>query len=277
MMTSSSLPLAPPVFTILRNLIEERLGIHYSPNDMAVLADKITPRALECGFDSLMDYYYFLRYDPRGEAELEQLVEALVVNETYFFREAEQLNAIVEHVLLPLLAEGKRPRVWCAACATGEEPLTLAMMLDERGLLDRVDLVASDISQRVLQRAQEGLYRGRALRNLPPHVEGRWLHRTEKANVVAVSPVLRCAIDWRRINLVDPIAVTSLGQFDVVLCRNVLIYFRDEVCIEVARRLTDALHPGGYLVVGVSESLLRFGTSLSCEERGGAFLYRKAV
>jgi hypothetical protein len=124
--------LTPEVFAILSAFVEERAGLHYGLRDFDLFADKVESRATEAGFDAALDYYYFLRYDAGGEAELEALVDALAVNETYFYREAAGLRAILGAVLRPLIAKGVRPRVWCAACSTGEEPLTLAMMLAER-------------------------------------------------------------------------------------------------------------------------------------------------
>src|SRR5689334_17037190 len=144
------LPLSPQVFTILAALVEERAGIHYSPDDRELLAEKLSVRAIDQGFESLLDYYYFMRYDEGGAEELTRLVETLVVHETYFFREREQLEWLVHSVLVPRCAAGRRPRVWSAACATGEEPLTVAMYLAERGLAGAVDLVATDISERAL-------------------------------------------------------------------------------------------------------------------------------
>ena len=270
-----TLPITPQVFAILSSYIEEHTGIHYDLDEMGLLADKISARATEAQFESLLDYYYFLRYDAAGPAELDSLIDAVVVNETYFFRETEQLKALLDIVLQPLLKTGARPRIWCAAAATGEEPLTLAMMLDERGLLPRVEIVASDISVRALARAREGQYGARSMRSLPAGVEGRWL-AVEGARA-EVRADLRRAVDWRRVNLVDPPAVAALGVFDAIICRNVLIYFDERTTRGVVGRLGDALRPGGHLLVGASESLLRFGTRLSCEERGGAFFYRKVA
>ena len=167
---SLSLPISPQVFAILSALLEERTGLHYELSDSELLADRVSGRALERGFESLLDYYYFLRYDPGAASELALLVDSLVVNETYFFRELPALKVLVEDFVPQRVAEGARPRIWCAACSTGEEPLTLAMLLDEAGLLDRVDIVASDISGRALAHAKAGLYRRRSLRALPPGV-----------------------------------------------------------------------------------------------------------
>ena len=268
------LPLSPPVFAILSAFIEDLTGIHYEAADRDILADKVATRALQAGFDSLLDYYYFLRYDPKAATEIDALIDALVVNETYFFREADQLRVLLDQLLPPLIATGARPRIWCAAASTGEEPLTLAMMLDDRRLLHRVEVVASDISPRALVRCQEGDYGPRSVRALPPGVLGRHLHQGEPGRVT-VRDDLRRAISWRRINLIEPKQVEALGEFDAILCRNVLIYFSESTVSAVASRLGDALRPGGYLLVGASESLLRFGTQLECEEHGGAFFYRR--
>ena len=270
----SSLTLSPQVFAILATLIEQRAGLHYSPEDRELLQDKVAARALDAGFDSLLDYYYYLRYDPGGPAALDALVDALLVHETYFFREALPLTVLVEDVLAPAVRAGRKQRVWCAACSTGEEPLTLAMMLADRGLLSDVRIVASDLSTRALERARTGDYNLRSLRALPPGVEGRWLEvRDGRPHV---KPELVEAVDWRRVNLTDAAAVAALGAFDAILCRNVLIYFRDDTALRVVQSLGDALVPGGQLLVGTSESLMRFGTALSCEERRGAFFYSKA-
>ena len=267
--------LSPQVFTILTGLVEERSGLHYELADLPLVEDKVLSRAIERGFESPLDYYYFLRYDPSGSRELDALVESLVVHETYFFREADQLAVLADSMLAPAIAAGERPRVWCSACATGEEPLTLAMILAERKLLSRVEILASDISARALDRARTGDFGSRALRAVPPGVVGRWLEtRGERA---VVQPALREAIRWQKVNLVDREAVAALGAFDAILCRNVLIYFSDDTARAVVGSLTDALRPAGYLLVGVSESLLRFGTSLRCEERGGAFFYQKVT
>jgi chemotaxis protein methyltransferase CheR len=270
---SSSLPLSPQVFAILAALIEERTGLYYDVRERELLAERVSGRANERGFESLLDYYYFLRYDPGADAELTLLSEALVVNETYFFREPAPLQILTNELLPRLLARGDKPRIWCAACSTGEEPLTLAMLLDEAGLLDRVTLVASDISARVLEHARSGLYRRRSLRSLPPGVVGRWLEGDE--NGMRVAPRIASAILWQQANLVDDKEMSQLGTFDVIICRNVLIYFRDQTIENVVDRLWQRLTPDGLLLVGASESLLRFNVAFVCEEQRGAFFYRK--
>ncbi len=265
--------LSPSLFAIFKGLVEERVGIHYGPGDVEVFASKLWARARDAGFDSLLDYYYFLKYDADAKGALEALIDALVVNETYFHREADQLHVLCDAVIRPLLAasRGRRARIWCAAASTGEEPYTLAILLDERGLLGDVEILASDVSTRALARAQEASYGPRALRALPDSFRGRYV--VVDGERATVDARIREAVTFHRINLLDDEAIARLGTFDAVLCRNVLIYFSDETMVRVVHSLAGRLKPGGFLLVGASESLLRVGTLLSFEERGGCFFY----
>ena len=274
-MTSSSDLLPPALFSILSGLIEERTGLHYTQEDNAIFSSKVSGRLEEARFASALDYYYFLRYDDPGHQEFDALVDALVVGETYFHRELEPLRTLCDDWIAPKVAEGKRVRVWCAASSSGEEPLSLAMLLAERGILHRTQIVATDISLRALERARQGRYAGRSLRAIDPASKERWLDEAD--GKLSPKRELAEAIDWRRVNLVNADAVEALGQFDVILCRNVLIYFSEQTVQRVAAVLTKALAPGGVLLVGASESLLRFGTGLFCEERGGSFFYRRTA
>lgn len=272
----AELELSPQVFTILASLVEERLGLHYGHAEREVFGYKLSSRAIEAGFFSLLDYYYFLRYDDPDGVELAALTDALVVNETYFFRERAPMEQAIDAVIVPLCERGQRPRIWSAASSTGEEPLTMAMLLAERGLLGQVELLATDISQRALARAQSGVHSRRSLREgYPSDLAAKYLHRSGEK--ILVSPVISSAVQFRCVNLLDAAAVAQLGFFDLILCRNVLIYFRDDRTQQVVRQLAGALRPGGVLLVGVSESLLRFGTALLCEERAGSFFYRKGA
>jgi chemotaxis protein methyltransferase CheR len=262
------------VLSIWAMLIEERAGIHYRVDDYPLLEDKLTARSVDLGFDSLLDYYYFVRYDPTGPEELQKLLETLVVNETYFFREWDQVIVAVQRFVLPVVQTGRRARIWSAACATGEEPLSIAMLLSHLGVLGQVELLASDLSQPALDRARAGRYGKRSVRSELPAYARAWLRPAEHG--YTLEPTLRSAIRWQRANLTDEAAVRAMPRCDLVLCRNVLIYFSDATASRVVASLAEVLHPGAALVVGVSESLLRFGTSLACEEHDRVFVYRKA-
>ncbi len=274
-------PPSPALLSVFSALVEDSIGLHYGPHDAALFADKLQARATVAGFDSLFDYYYFLRYDPESRPELARLLEALVVHETYFFREQGTLDAAVSHLIAPAIARGERPRIWSCACSTGEEPLTLAMILAGKGLLDSCDLVASDVSPDAVARARSGLFGGRALRALPQAVgEGAMVHPEAKRQrpprpPAASIPACSAPIEWRTVNLLDGAEVAAVGPADLVLCRNVLIYFSDVTIGRVVDHLSARLRPEGRLAVGASESLLRFGTVLTCEEIGGAFFYRR--
>jgi chemotaxis protein methyltransferase CheR len=271
----AALSASPPVFAILSALVSSHAGLHYGLADQEVFIERVASRAVDAGFDSLLDYYYFLRYDPGGPAELAKLVDALVVNETFFFRELEPLRLVVSQFLVPRVREGRRPRVWSAACATGEEPLTLAMLLAEEGVLSKVDIVASDISARALERAKVGRFSRRSLRDPPDaRLASRWIREAPGGGLTVPAELLN-AIEWRQMNLCDPSSAASMAPCDVILCRNVLIYFGDDALVRVIGSLTGALTPDGALFVGISESLLRFGTLLTCEERNQVFFYRK--
>jgi chemotaxis protein methyltransferase CheR len=197
------------------------------------------------------------------------------------------LRAGVERAVLPAIAARGRARVWSAACATGEEPLSLAMVLEELGVRDRCDIVATDVSARALAKAREASYGVRSLRVLPPNPPpigfSRRLESITEATLVRDSQRAQAArsmvepIKYMQLNLIDTAAVAALGTFDLVLCRNVLIYFSDATVKRVVGTLAGALEHDGRLVIGTSESLLRFGTLLSCEERGGTFLYAKEL
>jgi chemotaxis protein methyltransferase CheR len=270
-----ALPLSPPVFAILRGLVEDKTGIHFDDGDMDLFLAKVSPRAEEAGFQSLLDYYYFLRYDDGAVAEMDALVEHLVVRETYLFREFDQLRCLVDRWLLPRLAAGETMRIWSAACSTGDEPLSLAILLAEAGVIDQVEIVASDLSRRALEVAQKGRFTRRSLRAVPPALAGKFATRQPDGSV-EVDPGLVARVRWLRMNLLEAGAAAHLGTFDVILCRNVLIYFDDKTIQDVVESLADRLRPGGALLVSVTESLARHGTSLICEEHDSVFFYRKA-
>ena len=268
--------ISAPVFAIFALLLEERAGLHYGAADRELLSSKIMVRARDVGFESALDYYYFLRYDAESQQELEALIESVVVHETYFFREVDALEVLITKFVAPRVAAGKRPVLWSAASSTGEEPLSLAMMLHERGLLDKVHVVASDISKAALAKARSGTHGVRAIRTeTMPSAARPWLTPTPEG--FRMDPRLIDAIEWRQLNLFDDAAVAAMPIADVTLCRNLLFYFRDENARKVVQGIAGRLRDDGALFVGVSESLLRLGTSLVCEEHGSIFVYRKAT
>lgn len=270
----SKFALSLPEFSIFTTLVEERVGLSYSLADKAIFESKLSARLAEAGYASALDYYYFLRYDDADGREFRELSQALTVHETFFFRELEPLRVALAALIKPHIDAGRRARIWCAACSTGEEPLSLAMLAASLDCLQGMEIVASDLSAAALRRARAGTFGLRALRGaIPPWAEP-YLCRHE--NGYQVSSALIDRIEWRELNLLDGARIAELGELDLVLCRNVLIYFRDETARRVIQTLSERIVPGGALLVGVSESLLRFDTDLHCEEHGSVFFYRKA-
>lgn len=257
------------VLALLARFVEERTGLHHAESDRTIFAQKLQDHAADRGFDSVLELYYDLRYgDPDGSG-MSALIDALVVGETYFFREQRGLEVWLEP-LIERVRAGERVRVWSAACATGEEPVSIAVLLARAGVLDSVEIVATDISARSLDRARRGQYGRRAHRAIP---EGAPPWITVENEHASVDESIRDRIQWRRVNLSEPEEVAALGTFDGVACRNVLIYFDDATVRRVVSSLGNALRSGGELLIGASESLLRFGSLFTCIERGGVFLY----
>lgn len=267
-------PLSRHLFVLLRDLINARAGLYYEDDKLDLFADKLVDRVIERGFAGFQEYYHHLKYDPDGEAEWTAIYDALTVNETYFMREVDQLHACVDIVVPELIAQHRAPlTIWSAACASGEEPLSLAMLLLERGLEGEVRIVATDISRRALERARRGRYGARSLRAMPPQLAERYLERDGAEWDVRQS--VRDLVSFRNLNLLDPVAMRAIRGIDVIFCRNVFIYFASASIQTVLDHFAAALNPGGYLFVGAAESLLRHASPFELVEIGGAFTYRK--
>lgn len=273
---TDSLGLSGSMTLILRDLIHERLGLFYDPSQFDQVADKLAPLVVARGLGSFMDYYYLLKYG--GEAENEEwsrVVDALSVQETYFWREIDQLRAVVQCVVPELAARHGSLRMWSIPCATGEEPLTIAMLLEAAGWFERVpiELVASDASPAAIARAQEGTYGARSFRNLPPAMQEKYF--TPEDRRWRVSPALQRRVSYDVVNLVVEREVLRHASAPVVFCRNVFIYFSEASIRRALATFERAMPSPSYLCVGASESLLRRTTAFDLQEIGGAFMYVK--
>jgi chemotaxis protein methyltransferase CheR len=273
---AESLGLAGHVTTILRELVHERLGLFYEPNQFDQLADRLAPLVVARGLGSFMDYYYLLKYsDDAGEWG--RVMDALAVQETYFWREIDQIRAVVDDVVPTLTRELRGPlRIWSVPCATGEEPLTLAMMLEERQWFDRapIEILASDASRAAIAKAVQGRYGGRAFRNLSPALRDKYF--TPAGDQWLVAPELQSRVSYDVVNLVAPDEVVRHGSAPIIFCRNVFIYFSDRSIRRTLQAFAQLMPEPGYLCVGASESLLRLGTEFELQEIGGAFIYVKS-
>jgi chemotaxis protein methyltransferase CheR len=275
---SETLGLPDNAFIILRNLIHERLGLDYAQDKRDLLADKLSPLVIEKGFDSFVDYYYLLKYDPGAEAEWQRVMDVLSVPETYFWREIQQIEAFV-NLIVPQLyqANPEQPlRIWSAACASGEEPLTIAMVLNEAGWFERmpIEIKATDMSLEALKRAQAGLYRERSFRSLPPALRERYFQR-EDDQVSRVTAQLHQRVSWAQANMINEADLAQWASAPAIFCRNVFIYFSPAVITQTAVHFYHYMPNPGYLFLGAAESLLRLNVQFKLKEIGGAFVYVK--
>jgi chemotaxis protein methyltransferase CheR len=273
---ADSLGLSGQVTTIFRELVHERLGLFYDAAQFDQLADRLAPLVVARGMTSFMDYYYLLKYSD-DEAEWGRVMDALAVPETYFWRESDQLHAIVDHVVPRLVDElkGSPLRIWSVPCASGEEPLTLAMMLDEARWFDRapIELFASDASRAAIAKAVNGRYGARSFRNLPAAIRNKYF--VPDGDHWLVSPSLRQRVSFDIVNVVAPDEVARHAAAPIVFCRNLFIYFSDQSITRTLEAMARWMPEQAYLCVGASESLLRLHTPFELQEIGGAFVYVK--
>jgi chemotaxis protein methyltransferase CheR len=266
-------------FALLRDVIAQRIGVHFGDDKRDLLADKLSDLLAARGMTSYLDYYYLLRYDAEADRHWSELMDRLSVPETYFWRQHEQILALAQVVAPRHFAQrGAAPlRIWSAACCTGEEPISIAIALAEAGLLHRrpIEIVASDGSTAMVERARRGVYGERSFRTLPGELRDRYFRR--EGGGWRVDPRVHQQIRWTTANLVDPAAVRPLAAADVIFCRNVLIYFSDETIGHVARLFAEGLREDGFLFLGASESLTRQSTDFELAEIGGAFVYVKGA
>lgn len=247
-------------FCLLRDIIYRRCGIFFADNKKYLLETRLARRLEERSLKTFEDYYYFLTYDQSREKEMANLVNVIVTNETSFFRDIMQLEAFKRGVVPKIVQEKanglKALKVWSAACSTGEEPYTLAMMLMEEGLASKgwsVEVLGSDICDNVLRSAEAAVYEKYSLRNTPEGYLKKYFSGSLETFTVAKK--VQELVKLKKLNLIDPFETRSVRGMDIIFCRNVLIYFDDASKRKAVTHLYDALNKGGYLFVGFSETL----------------------
>ncbi len=263
---------------ILRELIHERTGMFFDADRTEQLAERLAPLVVSRGFRSFVDLFYLLKYDQGAATDAwREVMDALSVPETYFWREMDQVRAIVCHVVPELVRRGAPViRIWSAPCATGEEPLTIAMALNEAGWFDRVaiEIHGSDGSRSAIDKARAGRYRPRAMRVLPPPLLEKYF-TADGGTYLPHGELSRRITSWSVVNLMDPEAVSAHARSPIVFCRNAFIYFSPQAVKRVVDRFAALMPHPGYLCVGASESLLNVTSAFTLEEIDRAFVYVK--
>ena len=272
------LDLPDVVFRLMRDQIYKRTGMWFNDSSKYLLQKRLSPRAKELNFDSFQKYFYFLQYDPRAEAEFDQIYDLVTTNETYFFREPAQLAAFVEEIVPDILTKKpvKKIRIWSAGCSSGEEPYSIAMLLEEAGFYNQAafEIFASDINQQVLAKARKGHYRESAFRATSPALRDKYFNR-EADGSFKIKDEVRNRISFGRLNLYDEARVSLLGHLDVIFCRNVIIYFDDISKKVVVSNFYNRLIDGGYLLLGHSESLISLSTQFKLRHLKNDMVYQR--
>jgi chemotaxis protein methyltransferase CheR len=228
-------------------------------------------------FSGFRDLYYFLKYDARRAEEFAVIVDLLTIHETYFFREDHQLHALRDEILPELMKRrtDRTLRIWSAGSSTGEEPYSIAMTLANRPEYAdwQIEVVGSDISQRVLEVARRGVYSASSFRATPPEYRERFFH-AEGAGFRIDDSVKRM-VSFFAFNLADVDRAALVPRVDVILCRNVIIYFDLPVKKRVIEMFWSRLRPGGFLLLGHSESLINVSTAFNLRHLRHDIVYQK--
>jgi len=277
--SDSSVALGPEEFRLLRDLINGFCGLWFEDDASYFLERRLQNRLRERRLGSFLDYYYLLLYGPEREEELAQVVDVLTTNETYFFREMNQLNTLTEEIVPEIVQRrgaNRRLRIWSAGCSTGEEPYTLAILLLEHPALANweKEIFASDISQRVLHAARRGVYSAASFRSTDAAYRERYFEPVD-ASTSRVAERVRRLVTFGQLNLLAPEQWTILGQFDVILCRNVMIYFNLEGKKQMVEHFHRKLDAGGFLLLGHSESLMNISTSFTLRHFRHDMVYQR--
>jgi chemotaxis protein methyltransferase CheR len=270
-------------FRLLRDFIHERFGIFFEDGQRGSLRGRLVGRLAGLDLVSFEEYYQYLRFGPQRAEELERMVSHLTNNETYFFREATQLQVFAEHILRPVkerrTADGtRRVRILSAGCSSGEEAHTVAMIVYDSGQFFwnwDVQVFGLDVDAAALEKARRAVYFHNSFRATSPALRER--HFLKQGAGAEVKEPIRRLVHLRHGNIVDPASYEGLGGLDAIFCRNVLIYFSDAMILRAVRLFYEALAPGGYLLLGHAESLSRITDLLTPIRFPGAMVYQKPL
>jgi chemotaxis protein methyltransferase CheR len=247
----------PPDYEYLRKLLKDRSGLDLSADKQYLIESRLLPLSRKCGVAGIGELVQKMK---DGSASIiSQVVEAMTTNETFFFRDKvpfDHFRDLIMSELLKARAGRKSIRIWCAAGSTGQEPYSLAMCLKEMSAATagfRIEIIATDLSQEVLEKSRAGIYsQFEVQRGLPIQLLVKYFRQT--GEFWQISADIRAMVQHRQLNLLHDLS--GLGVFDVIFCRNVLIYFDQDTKINVFNRLAKAVEADGFLVLGAAETVV---------------------
>lgn len=254
--------LTDKTFEEWRKLIYDQCGIYFQDNKKYLLESRLQKRILYLKIDTFEKYLEYVKYNPRKADELKYLYEVITINETFFFRNQPQLDALVTSIIpeiinSPFKTNKNKIRIWSAASSSGEEAYSIAMMFNEMikpkypGL--SIEIVGTDINYQVVETAKSGIYKEYAVRNTPSYYMKKYF--TQDGSNYYIDPQIKNMASFKLLNLYDQSAMKSMASFDVIFCANVLIYFDLKSKIQVVSQLYNSLNKNGYLFIGYSETL----------------------
>jgi len=272
--------LTPELYQRFVDLIYKKTGIWFESTKRYFVDKRLDERITELGLKDYREYYQLLKFSVE-QTEMQQLINRLTINETYFFRDFPQLQGFAEDVLLQMVKEkikagDKRIRLWSAGCSTGEEPYTLAIILLE--MLPEpdqwtIEIMASDINTRVLDFARKGFYNSRSIKDVPMEYLARYF--IQRFETYILNTKIRNMVTFKTINLVEEQDMKIQANYDLIFCRNVLIYFDTESRLRVLKRFYRSLRRDGYIYLGHSESVTRITDSFKMKRIGSTIAYYK--
>ena len=267
-------------FEKFREYFYRKTGIQFESTKRYFVDKRLIERMEATGNQNFRGYFTFLRFQVSGE-ELQHLTNLMTVNETYFFREEYQFKCLVNSILPEITARktDRSPlRIWVIPSSSGEEPYSIAIYLLEywAGIKNwDVEIISSDIDTKILNHARKGLYSKRSVMELPQKLLLRYFNRTE-AGYQIIDDLLQ-AVEFTRVNLSELADTRAYRNFDVIFCRNLLIYFDDVSRKKAAETFYDALNPGGYICLGHSESMSRISSLYKVRKFPEAIVYSKPL
>lgn len=268
-------------FLKFREYFYRKTGIYFEESKRYFVDKRILERMAKTGADSFHAYFMNLRFEASGR-ELQTLINAMTVNETYFFREDYQFRCMVRSMLPELTAyrAAKRPiKIWSIPSSSGEEPYSIAIwLLEYWPQVDEwdIEIVASDIDTKILDLAREGRYGTRSLQNLPPNLLRKYFKPVGNQEHQIIED-LRGSVEFTQVNLSDRTTTRQYRGFDIIFCRNLLIYFDDISRREAAEVFFGALNPGGFICLGHSESMSRISSLFTVRKFPEAIVYQKPL
>ena len=272
--------LTPELYQRFVDLIYKKTGIWFETTKRYFVDKRLNERIAKLGLTDYHEYYQLLKFSTE-QAEMQQLINRLTINETYFFRDFPQLQGFAEDVLLHMVkakikAGDKRIRLWSAGCSTGEEPYTLAIILLEM-LPDpaqwTIEIMASDINTKVLDVARKGFYNNRSVKDVPLEYLERYFTQRFETHILNIQ--VRNMVTFKIINLMEERAMKIQTNYDLIFCRNVLIYFDTDSRLSVLNHFYQSLRSDGYIYLGHSESVARITDSFKMKRIGSTVAYYK--